>query len=82
MPEEKKTNTAELSDEQMDRVTGGGLNVPTGNPGNERRCANPNCREKLAEGYTASVCPKCIEAGIFGGSKPPITPNPFQLPSD
>ena len=78
MPDEKNKKTEEPSDEQMDRVTGGGGNAPTGDPGKDKICANPACNERLPSSWPNKLCKKCLEAS--GGGSDPSTPSPFQFP--
>ncbi len=75
MSDEKKIKTDELSDEQMDKVTGG---VTTyGDPAKKpRKCANPTCNTYLPYNYPSNLCKKCLESAAEDS---PV-PSGFQAP--
>ena len=81
MPDEKKIKTEELSDEQMDQVTGGGCyTAPTIDPRKKtRRCANPNCNATLPFDYQHTYCKKCLLTFGEGTPKSFSPPKPIDL---
>ena len=62
MLDEKNKKPEELSDEQMDGVTGGGFyGASTVDPLKKpRKCINPNCNVMLPYNYPTTLCKNCM----------------------
>lgn len=64
MLDEKKVKSEELSDDQLDQVTGGiSYTAPALDPlKKSRKCINPNCNVMLPYDYPNVLCKKCLLA--------------------
>lgn len=79
MIDEKKVKPEELSDEQLDQVTGGGFHgVPTVDPAKRSKTCI-KCNAVLAPSYPNTLCPKCLQKNK-GDNSFTSGPKPIDLP--